>query len=327
MSWITQNKFLAGFGAAMVVGVGALGYLTYSAMDRSSSTDTEYHNALDELKRLQGGHPYPDKANRDKIVAQKAAYQEKITAFQKHLADTVHPVESLSPTEFQDKLKETVARITAKASGDARLTLAPEKAAEKFYMGFPEYASKSPEKALVPQLSRELLAFESIINLMLAAKDVTLIELKREEPKPAREEPRPRPGPGGAPMANPKAEQKLVRHSGFTLKFTSSDAAFRNILNGIVDNKEHFFIVRKIAVHNSKLQSPDKKNDAPPPNIPAPSDPKAPTAPTPPETKEKLEYIFGTELVSAHLEIELVDFTKPETRPVRAGNNSREGQH
>ncbi|MEI7775468.1 MAG: Amuc_1100 family pilus-like protein, partial [Verrucomicrobiota bacterium] len=198
MSWITQNKFLAGFGVAMIVGVGALGYLTYSAMGRSSSSDTEYHDALEELKRLQGGHPYPEKANRDKIIAQKAAYQEKISAFQKHLSDTVIPVEPLSPTEFQDKLKETVARITTKA-GDAYLKLGPEKTAEKFYMGFPEYASKSPEKALVPQLSRELLAFESIINLMLAAKDVELIELKRDESKPA-----------NAPAANAKAERKLV---------------------------------------------------------------------------------------------------------------------
>lgn len=303
MSWITQNKFLAGFGIAMVVGVGALGYLTYSAMDRSSSAETEYHDALEELKQLQGGHPYPEKANRDKIIAQKTAYQEKIAAFQKHLADTVMAVEPLSPTEFQDKLKETVARITAKAAGEANLKLGPEKTADKFYMGFPEYASKSPEKALVPQLSRELLAFESIVNLMLAAKDVELIELKREESKPA-----------ATPVANPKAEKKIVHRSGFTLKFASSDTAFRNILNGIVGNKEHFFIVRQIAVHNSNPQAPAKKNDAPPVN-PRPTDPKAPAAPKAPEAK--LEYIFGTERVNAHLEIELVDFTKPDAAPVK----------
>jgi hypothetical protein len=36
MSWISENKFLAGFGAVMLVGCGALGYLAYSASDAYS---------------------------------------------------------------------------------------------------------------------------------------------------------------------------------------------------------------------------------------------------------------------------------------------------
>ncbi|MEI7774240.1 MAG: Amuc_1100 family pilus-like protein, partial [Verrucomicrobiota bacterium] len=95
-------------------------------------------------------------------------------------------------------------------------------------------------------------------------------------------------------------------------------------LNGIVGNKEHFFIVRQIAIHNSKPQAPDKKNDAPPASIPRPADPNAPAAPKPPEAK--LEYIFGTERVNAHLEIELVDFTKPDTAPVKGDKKPKEAK-
>ena len=301
MSWITQNKFLAGFGIVMLAGVVAFGYLTYSAMDRYNTADTEYQDALKELQRLHEGHPYPEIANREKIVAQKAAYQEKIAAFQKHLADTVLPVETLSPTEFQDKLKETVARVTAKAAGDAHVNLTPEKSAEKFYMGFPEYSQKPPEKTLVPQLSRELAAFESIINLMLAAKNVSILELKRDETKE-----------GAAAAATPRTEKKSIRRSGFTLKFGSSDAAFRSILNGIVGNKEHFFIVRQIAVHNSTQQAPEKKFDAPRPG----------------EAKGSgsFEYIFGTETVVATLDIELLDFAKPEAAPAKSANKPKEAK-
>ena len=34
MNWIKQNKFLSGFIAVMVIGVGALGYLLFTAKSR-----------------------------------------------------------------------------------------------------------------------------------------------------------------------------------------------------------------------------------------------------------------------------------------------------
>ncbi len=314
MSWISQNKFIAGFSAAMVLGAGVLGYLTYTAKGQSNTAGEDYESALGKLRDLQRNHPYPDIDNRKKLEGQKTEFQKKITAFQKKLTESTLPDEPLSPTEFQDKLKETVARVTAKAAGDAHLDL-QNKSGERFYMGFPEYASKSPKESLVPQLSRELSAFESIINLMLAAKDVVLIELKREEPKSAA-----------------KAERKLVHHSNFTLKFTSSDFHFRNILNGIVGNKEHFFIVRRITVENSKPQAPPKndtapKTPAPPSNAPGTPGSPAPTNPQPsPDTQQRLEYIFGTERVDATLEIELVDFAKPETPPTKPEPQQKEAK-
>lgn len=316
MSWITQNKFLAGFAAAMAVGVGALGYLTYSAMDHHSSANENYESALSELKRLQGGHPYPEKANRDKIVALKTAYQEKIAAFQKVLADAAPPVEPLTPTEFQDKLKETVARISEKAAGDAKVTL-QQKAGEKFYMGFHEYASGTPDKSQVSLLSRELAAFESIMNLILAAKEVTLLDLSRVKAKEAVIPT----NTTNKNAAKEKPERKLLQHTNFTLKFESSDTAFRNILNGIAGNKEHFFIVRRIGIKNTKPEAPEKKQETATPT----------SAPNAPKDAQRLEYIFGTERVVVEMEVELVNFAKPEesaakkpdAAPVKASNTPK----
>ncbi len=316
MSWLSKNKFLAGFGAAMLLGVGGLGYLTYSAMDRSSSAESDFEGALAKLKGLQDGHPYPEKGNREKLVAQKDALNEKIASFQKQLADSVLPVEPLTPTDFQDKLKETVARVTAKAGGDAHLKLP-----DKFYMGFPEYSSKPPEKAAAALLGRELVAFESIINLMLAAKDVELKEFSREELKEEKDNEKPKPGA----KKSAQTERKLVQHSGFTVKFESSDAAFRTILNGIVGNKEQFYIVRRIKVNSTMTQAPQKAN-SPAPNTPStnPSTPApGPAVPPPQAPSQRLEYIFGTERVDVALEIEMVDFAKPEA-PVKSVKKEKE---
>ncbi len=321
MSWITQNKFVVGFGAVMLLGTGALGYLTYAAKDRCTTANESYEGAISELKRLQSGHPYPEEENRKELVGHKAAYQEKIAAFQKQLADTAQPVEPMSPTEFQDKLKETVARVSAKAAGDGRLTLPSGKPPDKFYMGFPEYADRSPKETQVTQLRRELMAFESIINLMLASKDVELKELSRAETKEDKEAEKR--GTGAAPAVNAKAERKLVHHTSFTLKFESSDIAFRSILNGIVGSKDHFFIVRRISVSSSKPQAPEKKNELAPPKSPqTPSNTPVLT----PEPQQRLEYIFGTERVNAHLEIELVDFAKPEMPAVKADKKPKEAK-
>ena len=55
MNWIKQNKFLSGFIAVMVIGVGALGFLLFQAQSRYGEARTEYESKASELNRLEGG--------------------------------------------------------------------------------------------------------------------------------------------------------------------------------------------------------------------------------------------------------------------------------
>ena len=71
MSWVSENKFLTGFGAVMLVGVGTLGYLTYAAMDKYDAAVSGYDAAASQLKRLQDAKPGLKDSNLKELLAQK----------------------------------------------------------------------------------------------------------------------------------------------------------------------------------------------------------------------------------------------------------------
>src|SRR4029434_3242903 len=71
MNWIKQNTFLAGFIAVMVIGVGALGYLLFSASSHYEEVRTDYAAKAKELNRLETLKPYPEAGNLKQLDEQK----------------------------------------------------------------------------------------------------------------------------------------------------------------------------------------------------------------------------------------------------------------
>ena len=311
MSAFKQNPFLIGFSAVMVLGVGALGYLAYSASDDHSKARSEYDDEAGELKRLQGLRPFPNEEHLKKFQAQRLELQGKVDAIQKELASKKIKIEDISPTGFQDKLRDAVARVTSKAP-ESNVALP-----EKFYMGFPIYQSEPPKAPAAPALYRELRAIEAVMNLILEVKNVKLDDLSRSELK---EEKKPVP-------VDPKKKEKskddegrsIVEKDTFTLKFTTSQENFQRILNGLASHKEQLFVPRYIVVANEKQDAPPKvalvpaaplptgtlpENSANPPTNPAATPPPADAAPA---AGPRLEYIFGKETVTVTMEVDLID--------------------
>lgn len=321
MSALKNNPFLIGFGAIMVVGVGALGYLAYSAADSNSQARQEFEETSNELKRLQTLRPFPSAEHLKAFQAQKDELQVKVDALQKSLAEAKIKIEDISPTGFQDKLRDSVARVTARAPQSN--VLLPD----KFYMGFPMYQAQPPLGKAAPVLYRELKAIEVVVNLIMDVKNVQLKELNREELKEERDA---KPAPTDNKKKS-KAEddgKKLIERESFTLKFSTTQENFQRILNGVVTNKEQFFVPRYLVVANEKQDAPPKvaaipvipaqnttlaENSATPGATNPPGTPGATPAPAAPAAPEgpKLEYIFGKELVEVTMEIELVDVQEP----------------
>src|SRR5437870_12661765 len=121
MNWIRENKFLTVFFAVLAVGAGVLGYLLYSASGAFSEISDTYNTKVTELKRLQALAPYPDAGNLKKLRDQKEAYAEAVSNLRKSLMALQFPVESVTPEQFQDKLRATVSKIVEKA-GNASVT-------------------------------------------------------------------------------------------------------------------------------------------------------------------------------------------------------------
>lgn len=336
MSWASENKFLAGFGAVMVAGVGVLGYLTWSAMGKYDEATVNFDSAVQGLKTLQDTKPALTDKQLKELLAQKQSLTEKIGDLQKELRTRVLPIEPIKKEAFQDKLKETVAQIAAK-SAEVKIERPKD-----FYMGFGEYQSKPPDDKAAPALARQLRAIELAMGVLIKTGNLDLDELHRD---PLPEEGKVKPGDAQPDTGDKKppgggSERGAIERNGIRLKITSTDEALRKILTEFANHKEQLFVIRKVSVQNKQTESPPRLIAAPPPPaaaavpdasappappaLPAPPAPGAatpPPAPAPapgldpaalaPKAEGSLAYVFGTEKIVSTIELELLNIEEP----------------
>ena len=309
MSWVSKNKFLTGFGAVMLVGVGTFGYLIYSAMDKYESATGAFDAASANLKKLQETKPSLTDPHLKELLAQKQEMTDKIGAFQKELKSRVLPVEPIKKEAFQDKLKDTVAQVSAKA------TAANVERPKDFYLGFGEYQSKPPDDKAAPALARELRAIEMVMGALIKTGGLELEEFHRE---PLREEA----GGGKRRSAADRSDHAAIERNGLTLKFTSNDDALRKVLTELANHKEQLFIIRNVTVQNKMMESPPRLADAPAAPAPeaaaTPANPAAPAipppaAPAPAANEGPLSYVFGTEKITSIIELEILNIEEPKS--------------
>ncbi len=314
MSWVSQNKFLTGFGVAMLVGVGTFGYLIYAGMDKYDTAAGEFEAGSSNLKKLQETKPSLSDAHLKELLAQKQEMTDKIGAFQKELKSRVLPLEPIQKEAFQNKLKETVAQVNARAAA------ANVERPKEFYMGFGEYQSKPPDDKAAPALARELRAIELVMGALIRAGGIELEEFHRD----------PLPEEGGAKRKNAtdRADHAAIERHGLTLKFTSGDDALRKVMTELANHKDQLFVIRNVTVQNKQMESPPRLGgpsapapdpnaapaapgtpDNPPPAPVAPPATPAPVAPAAPAAGEggPLAYVFGTEKVTSVIELEILN--------------------
>jgi hypothetical protein len=325
MSWVSENKFLTGFGVVMLAGVGTLGYFTYAAMDKYDAATGKFDGTSAQLKKLQDAKPSLTDANLKELLAQKQELAGKIADLQKVLKDRVLPLpaEAIKPAQFQDKLKETVAQITSKAAA-AQVELP-----KNFYLGFDKYQSSPPNDAAAPLLERELHAVDLVMNVFIKT---TGIEMEKFDREPLPEES----GGGKKRGGADRSDRGQIEASRLSIKFTSSDGALRKILTDLANHKDQLFIIRNMSVQNKQTESPPRvgagpqlppvpatpEQPAPGPAAPAvPAAPAAPApatpppaAPAPPAHTGPLAYVFGTEKISTILELEVLNIEEPKPK-------------
>lgn len=304
MSAFKQNPFLIGFSAVMVLGVGALGYLTYSASDDNSAARSEYDTAAAELKRLQTGKPANTLENQKKVEANLKDLKVQVADLQDDLSKAKFKLESISSTGFQDKLRDAVGRIVAKAS-ESKVKLPSSDDKEPFYLGFQTYQRATPPAAVAPLLARELSAIEAVMSVIVSQKDVIVTALDRQE-LPEEQPNKPAPAPTGRPGAKPAVEPEspVVEKQRFTVKFATTNEKFQTILNSIVSNTDQLYIVRHVSIQNSVPEPPSKNpGGGTGGDVPVPPTPQPPTG--------KLDLIFGKELVNATLVIDIANVKDP----------------
>lgn len=312
MDWFKQNKFLSGFLIVLIILGGGVGFLAFSAKAKYDQVQGDYSTKVGELKQLQGQQPYPEEANVSKMQEAQKAHQASVEALHKDLLKGQVPLKQVTPEKFQDNLRESVKRVTAKA---AELNVALPK--ENFYMGFNAYQGVPPKPEAAAPLARMLEAMEIAVNILLDSRITELSDIKRDplpEEGVAASTPEP-PKPGARDSASAKDKDKgLLERHGFSVEFIAAEPNFRNFIDGLISSKQQFFVPASVSVVNQAEKGPSKGEAGgglqPPPPPPTPDQPDK-DKPKTPASGEKLNIIVGLEKLKASVRIEIVNFIEP----------------
>jgi hypothetical protein len=324
MNWIKPNKGLAVFLAFSVLLAGALASLVFRASARREEGLKSYTALLGQLNGLQSQSPYPDQVSLKALQLQKKEHKESIEELQRRLNTMEMPLTPLTEVQFQDALRDTVQRVSAKAAASGM------KLPEKFYMGFDQYQGAPPRREAASALGRELKAIESIVTQLADSSVASLTKLERS-PLPEEVENQKADDGGKEPQGGKgvKARRQLASKSPFEVSFVCTQAAFRAAFNRIVSSKEQFCIPRLVEIRNEKDKGPLK---APPSSASGATPAGAPAASSPepavnaqagaqisPQaaggvSQTELRYLVGDEKLEVTLALELVDFAEAPVR-------------
>ena len=293
MNWIKANKFLAGFFAVMLVGIGVLGYFLVSASSDYDTADENYRAKADELNRLRHLPLYPNTKNLKVLEAQKSEAAKMVADFQAQLATRQFSADEITPQEFQDRLKKAVTEIVAKA-GAANMELPKD---NKFYLGFDPYETRPPEVDAVGPLTKQLKAIQWILETLIDAKVTKLTSLTRN---PLPEEKSLAGAAGSRRQDRQERNTKdLVAKFPVDLELVARQKSLAETLDAIVGvSARQFFIPRVVRIKNQRPKGPDRVAAGAPAG--APGQPAVP-----------LGYIVGEEQLEVSMRLEIVQFAPP----------------
>jgi hypothetical protein len=296
MNWIQQNKFLSGFIAAMVIGVGGLGYLLMSAKGHHDEVQTEYEGKVAELNRLEKLKPYPEEENVKEFEVQKKKHAAAIEALRKNLAAQQLPVVAMTPEQFQNEARNAVNRLV-EAAGD-KVKLPGGEGGGKFYLGFDPYREQLPRPEAAPVLGRQLAAAEMLVKGLIDSGVDAITKFDRdnlpEEEGKTKKEKEDGPGKSGGPKSD-KGGKELVTPHTFTIEFIAEQSRFTKALNDIIKSNKQFFIPRLVTVRNT-AETPPARTIA---------------APVAGAEEKRAQFIFGAEKVATSMLVEMIDFAEP----------------
>ena len=314
MNWIRENKFLTCFIAVLVIGAGVLGYLLFTAWGAYSDVSDQYTAEADALHQLQIRVPYPDQANLARYRAEIDDAVDATHTLASNLAQMVLPVSQITPSAFQDRLRDISSAIAAKAGKTG------VKIPAHFALDFDQYQTQPPSKETVGPLGRQLEALNIAVNILIDEHVDEIAGLQRTR-LPGEAAYRPGAGAAGSKFGQhgglggepaEGAAGNLVEKFPFEVRFIASQPAFQKVLNDMAASSRQFFITRALVVENTNPKPVAKgtpgvgDNSAPPPaQMAAPASPAA-------SGTNYLSFIVGTEKLAVGMQIDIATFNPPE---------------
>ncbi|MDX1679792.1 MAG: Amuc_1100 family pilus-like protein [Akkermansiaceae bacterium] len=244
MNWIKQNTFLFGLGVTTLVGAIILWFLGSSAASRYEEAKEAYDKALQDASRYEKLDPYPSKENLQGKRAEIEKYAQQVEKLQEAF-DPYRPgdLENISVQEFSANVKKAN-RETREAFGK-NVSLP-----EDYYCGFEAYRGGAlPPGNATSVLNYQLEAVKKLIIDLAQYGDIKLINVHR--PRLPEEE--------GKKFEPEKGQ--VIREMPVELVFEGSESSVRKFFNTVVNDQDHFLVLRSFSIANEK-QQPPRKGDA-----------------------------------------------------------------
>ena len=168
MKWFEQNRafgiLVIGFAICSLL-VGALLYWRWTAWTDAKQA---FDQVAAERNRLAQLDPFPHEANYRKLQGYLDSYSAALNKFKEQLKSEVAAAPPLAPNEFQSQLRLVVIATFDRARANN------VKLPDRFELGFDEFAKTMPATAVTPMLGQELSQIQKLINIVIAAKVVTV---------------------------------------------------------------------------------------------------------------------------------------------------------
>ncbi len=264
MSWIQENKYIAG-----VAGVTAVlaGVILYFGLTKGSEYD-EKKGAFEDLngkyKQLANAKPYPSAANLSQRKKSLEDYEKSIRDVEKMFAKyQPGKLPSITPEQFSDA-QVKMATGLRKAFEKAQTTLP-----DGCEFGFEKYANVPPKAEATPLLNYELGAIEWILSTLAETQPEALINVRRAE----------LPVEKGIVSSTPKTRGKKKGRKGrnkkrgetqadepthlllpVELAFKTDEKSLRKFLQKVVGSKKYYYAIRAIRIRNEKQSAPNVKD-------------------------------------------------------------------
>jgi len=263
MSWIQENKFVAGLAGVTAVIGGAILYFGNAQGNAYDEKMLEFDGLKSEHTKLAKAKPYPDSQNlkiREDLIQQ---YGDVIGNMRKALIGyQPGKLEKLTPVQFSEAKVKMQTEL--RAAFDSANTTLPENCG----FGFKKYVVNMPKATATARLNFQLNAMQWALSKLAESKPEALINIRREDlavesgavatPAPVR---RGRPGranrggPNGAASDNKPYVLMPVE-----LAFTTTEAALRDFLKEMANSKEYYYAIRAIRIRNEKQTAPTIKD-------------------------------------------------------------------
>jgi len=262
MSWIQENKFVAGLGGVTAVIGGAILFFGVSQGGAYEEKLEKFNELKAQYAKLEKAKPYPKAENLSDREDRITSYEEIIKEVRGLVAGyRPEKLEKMTPEQFKDIQVKMDSGLCEAFGTDTKLP-------DGCLFGFEKYNTGSVKAKATAKLNYELGAIQWMLHKLAEVKPESVSNIRRVELpeengqvavpiKPTRR--------GGRARGNQAKQPQIAVGRAYELlpmelSFTASEASVREFLMSLVNSDQYYYAIRGVRIRNEKQLPPNQKD-------------------------------------------------------------------